>query len=64
MSYQMTFNLSSSDVEKLIREAILKQNPDLDIGKVSFNIGTSGDYRDSYSVFTGANVIANPKVKK
>lgn len=61
MMYNMTFNLTKADLEKIIKDAILKQNPNLDITSVSFNIGTSGDYRDSYSVVTGANVVAKPK---
>ena len=57
----MTINFKPSDIEKIIRDTIAKDNPTLEIKSVSFTVGTSGDYRDSYHVMTGANVIAVPK---
>jgi len=55
----ITVNLTKSELENAVIDYIRKKSPGINVSSVSFNIGTSGEYRDSYSVVTGATAVAD-----
>jgi hypothetical protein len=62
MMFNATIELKATDLEQLVREAVLKMTPGFEVTSIVFEVGTESYYRnENVAAFKGVKVNLKPK---